>query len=88
MYQNGEVVQEGGGAKPFVRSVLHGPWHICGRFGSSAQVTVDDVGVFSRVLSHDEIASIMREGLAVAAGLNVEPAEKISTTWGVIKASK
>lgn len=88
IYQNGEVVQEGGGAKPFVRSVLHGPWHICGRFGSSAQVTVDDVGVFSRVLNHDEITTIMREGLAVAAGLNVEPAEKISTTWGVIKAGK
>ena len=88
IYQNGEVVQVGAGAKPFVRTVAHGPWHICGRFGSSAQITVDDIGVFSRVLSEDEISSIMREGLAVAAALDVEPAEKLSTTWGVIKTSK
>jgi hypothetical protein len=39
-------------------------------------------------LSEDEISSIMREGLAVAAALDVEPAEKLSTTWGVIKTSK
>ena len=88
IYQNGEVVQVGAGAKPFIRTDEHGPWHICGRFGSSAQVTVDDIGVFSRVLSEDEIVSIMQEGLAVAAALDVEPAEKLSTTWGVIKTSK
>ena len=85
IYQNGKVVQEGAAAKPFVRTVLHGPWHICGRFDSSTQVTVDDVGVFSRVLTHDEIAAIMQDGLAVTAGLGVEPADKISTAWGVIK---
>lgn len=87
VFQNGEFVHLGAGAKPFVRTVEHGPWHIGGRFGSSAQVTVDDIGVFSRVLSDDEIASIMQKGLAVAA-LGVEPAEKLSTTWGEIKAVK
>jgi hypothetical protein len=88
IYLNGEFMHRGPGAKPFIRTDEHGPWHICGRFGSSAQVTVDDIGVFSRVLSEDEISSIMREGLAVAAALDVEPAEKLSTTWGVIKTSK
>ena len=85
IYQNGKIVQEGGGANPFVRTVLHGPWHICGRFDSSTQVTVDDIGIFSRVLTHDEISAIMRNGLAVATGLGVDPADKISTAWGVIK---
>lgn len=84
IFQNGEFVHLGAGAKPFVRTVEHGPWHIGGRFGSSAQVIVDDIGVFSRVLSDDEIASIMQKGLAIAA-LGVEPAEKLSTTWGEIK---
>ena len=87
IFQNGEFVHLGAGAKPFVRTVEHGPWHIGGRFGSSAQVTVDDIGVFSRVLSDDEIASIMQKGLAIAA-LGVEPAEKLSTTWGEIKSPK
>lgn len=86
IYQNGKAVNHGPGAEPFVRSAQHGPWHICGRFGSSAQVTVDDVGVFSRVLSNNEIVSIMQNGLdEVVAALSVEPAEKLSTTWGEIK---
>jgi hypothetical protein len=89
IYQNGEIVRLGAGASPFIRTDEHGPWHIGGRYGSSAQVTVDDVGVFSRVLSKGEIASIMQDGLAVAAAaLDVEPAEKLSTTWGQIKTSK
>ena len=89
IYQNGEFVNLGPGASPLVRTDAHGAWHICGRFGSSAQVTVDDIGVFSRVLSKGEIASIMQDGLAVAAAaLDVEPAEKLSTTWGQIKTSK
>jgi len=46
---------------------------------------VDDFGIFSRVLTHDEITAIMQQGLAVAVGLGVEPADKISTAWGVIK---
>jgi hypothetical protein len=87
IFQNGEFVHLGAGAKPFVRTVEHGPWHIGGRFGSSAQVTVDDIGVFSKVLSDDEIASIMQKGLAIAA-LGVEPAEKLSITWGEIKSVK
>ena len=85
IYQNGKMVHHGPGSDPFIRSDEHGPWHICGRFGSSAQVTVDDIGVFSRVLSQGEIASIMLDGLAAAAALDVQPADKISTTWGVIK---
>ena len=89
IYQNGEFMHRGPGAKPFIRTDEHGPWHICGRFGSSVQVTVDEVGVFSRVLSNNEIVSIMRGGLdEVVAALSVEPAEKLSTTWGEIKTSK
>ena len=88
IYQNGRFVHHARGSEaPFIRTDAHGPWHICGRFGASAQVTVDEIAVFSRVLTHDEIATIMREGLEVAAAsaLGVVPAEKISTIWGVIK---
>jgi len=88
IYQNAEFVHLGAGAKPFVRTGEHGAWQICGRSGASAQVTVDDVGIFSRVLSQEEIASIMDDGLAVAAALCVEPTEQLSTTWGNIKISR
>ena len=90
IYQNGRFVHHARGSEgPFIRTDEHGPWHICGRFDSSAQVTVDDIGVFSRVLSNNEIVSIMKDGLevAAAAALGVESAENLSTTWGVIKTS-
>ena len=86
IYQNGRFVHHDRGSEgPFIRTDEHGPWHICGRFLSSAQVTVDEIAVFSRVLSNNEIVSIMEDGLEVAAALGVEPAEKLSTTWGEIK---
>lgn len=85
IYQNGKIVNRGPGTEPFVRTDEHGPWHICGRYGSSAQVTVDDIGVFSRVLNGAEIAAIMNDGLGVATALGVAPVEKLSTTWGAIK---
>ena len=85
IYQNGKIVNRGPGTEPFVRTDEHGPWHICGRYGSSAQVTVDDIGVFSRVLSGEEIAAIMNDGLGVTTALGVAPVEKLSTTWGGIK---
>jgi hypothetical protein len=87
IFQDGEFVHLGAGAGPFVRTVEHGPWHIAGRFGSSSQVAVDDVGVFSRVLADDEIKAIMEKGLAISA-LGVEPTEKASTTWASIKSGK
>lgn len=45
---------------------------------------IDDVGLFNKALPEDEIRSIMTKGIAGASA--VEPAKKLSTTWGAIKA--
>lgn len=44
---------------------------------------LDEVGVFNKPLSDDDLNSIMKHGLVDA--LSVSPHEKIATTWGRIK---
>ena len=44
---------------------------------------IDDVGIFSVVLSEGEIQSIMDDGLEKA--FDVSPTDKLTTTWAVIK---
>ena len=44
---------------------------------------IDDVGIFSVVLSEDEIQSIMDDGLEKA--FDVSPTGKLTTTWAYIK---
>ncbi|HIE26499.1 TPA: LamG domain-containing protein [Candidatus Poribacteria bacterium] len=48
------------------------------------QGIIDEVWIFNRALSKDEIKAIMEEGPMV---LSVELADKLSTTWGEIKGS-
>jgi hypothetical protein len=48
---------------------------------------LDEIAVFSRALSEDEINKIMNQGLADAL-LSVEPRDKLSTVWGHIKSGK
>ena len=45
--------------------------------------TVDDVFIFERALSHDEIMSLMDAGFGVQGA--VSPAGKIAAVWGGIK---
>ena len=43
---------------------------------------MDDVAVWNRGLTQDEIAELIAEGIPAAA---VEPNEKLTTAWGSIK---
>ena len=45
---------------------------------------LDEVGVFNRALSEDEVNSIMNEGLGTIY-LSVEPSAKMAVTWGQVK---
>jgi len=45
---------------------------------------MDDVGLFDRALTEDEIQTIFDEGLAEGA-LAVHPSGKMATTWGALK---
>jgi hypothetical protein len=45
---------------------------------------LDEVGVFNRALSEDEVNRIMNEGLG-AIYLSVEPSAKMAITWGQMK---
>jgi hypothetical protein len=68
-----------------------GPVHIgwddcCGgaRFG---QGIIDEVAVFNVALGQDDIQAIMNNGLGPSVLAAVEPADKLATTWGEMKAS-
>ena len=59
------------------------------RVGGSLPVTgaVDDVGVFSVALDEEDIVLIYEAGLGAATGITaVEPADKLTSTWGALKA--
>ena len=47
---------------------------------------IDEVGLFNKALSYDDIKNIMTNGLEKATGITaVSPASKLSTTWASIK---
>lgn len=52
--------------------------------------TVDDAFIFERALSAEDIAQIAEMGIsaALSGGTAVDPRDKVSVTWGAIKASK
>ncbi|MDA1191105.1 MAG: LamG domain-containing protein [Candidatus Poribacteria bacterium] len=59
------------------------------RQGGSLPLTgaVDEVGVFNAVLDADQIMQAYELGLGVATGIQaVDPAGKLATTWGNVKA--
>jgi hypothetical protein len=45
--------------------------------------TIDDVAIWNRALTQDEINELMATGIPVVSA--VEPGEKLATTWGDIK---
>ena len=66
------------------------PWIIGGRHGTPYTGIIDEVGVFSAVLSDETLTEIMKNGLeetafAVDPPFAVAPTQKLTTTWGQIK---
>ena len=44
---------------------------------------IDEVGIFAKALSEDELKEVMEESLTVLA--SVEPSGKLATAWGALK---
>ena len=65
-------------------SLKTGKWyHIAGTFDGETIGVMDEVAIFDKALSEDEIRSLMTKGLASL--MDVEPEGKLSLTWGEIK---
>jgi len=78
-------VKAGGGPKPpgtieIDGSIMVGARHPGSEFFTG---TIDEVFLFNRSISEDEISTIKDGALTP-----VEPAEKLATTWGVIKTER
>ena len=85
-YLNGEVSAEGNAQRdtPYAPATLNfriGNWSVFEGRGYNG--TVDDVFLFERALSHDEILNLMDTGFSFQ--IAVSPARKISAVWGGIK---
>ena len=66
------------------------PWIIGGRHGTPYTGIIDEVGVFSAVLSDEDLTDIMKNGLEETTipeetTFAVYPSQKLTTTWGKIK---
>lgn len=82
-YYDGEKV--GGGGKPAAINEIDGSIMVGARHPGQEFFTgtIDEVYLFNRPISTDEINTIKAGDFAP-----VEPAEKLTTTWGVIKAER
>ena len=57
--------------------------------GSYFVGTIDEVAIFNKVLSEDDVQTIIEHGLAkVLAGEAVEALNKLTTTWASLKADR
>lgn len=83
IYYDGKKV--GGGGKPPAIIEIDGSIMVGARHPGNEFFTgiIDEVHLFNRVLTEDEINTIKDGEFAP-----VEPAEKLATTWGVIKADR
>ena len=67
------------------RFVINGNYNaLDGNLSEWVSVTVDEVLVFDNAVPQNEIQGYMNNGFAPSAA--VEPAEKLTTTWGELKA--
>lgn len=80
IYNNGK--RAGGGVKPPTVAEIDGSIMVGARHPGQEYFTgiIDEVFIFNRIISEAEINSIIDGGF-----LSVEPAEKLTTTWAVIK---
>ena len=83
IYYDGKNV--GGGGKPGIVAEIDGSIMVGARHPGQEFFTgtIDEVYLFNRILSEAEINTIKAGDFAP-----VEPAEKLATTWGVIKADR
>ena len=83
IYNNGE--KAGGGNKPPPADEIDGSIMVGARHPGEEFFTgiIDEVFLFNRILTPAEISEIMNGSL-----VPVEPAEKLATTWGSIKADR
>ena len=83
LYINGELVDESEGGK-----VTNNLTHVCiacEHDGRYFQGTIDEVRIYKRVLSADEI---LQNSKVISNKLAVEAAGKLAITWGLIKSEK
>ena len=83
IYNDGK--KAGGGAKPPVVDEIDGSVMVGARHPGQEFFTgiIDEVFLFDRIISEEEINEIKDGGF-----LPVEPAEKLATTWGSVKAQR
>ena len=83
IYLNGSLIHTGNTGAVLDTSIGHdayiGARNCLGGFNNGIDASIDEVYLWDRVLSADEIASFV-EGIAP-----VEPSGKLSTLWGIIK---
>ena len=85
VYVNG--VRVGSSTRPGNTAVTENPVEI-GRWGGGSYFvgTIDEVAIFNKVLSEDDMQTIIEHGLAkVLAGKAVEVSNKLTTTWASLK---
>jgi hypothetical protein len=87
-YIDGEVMAEAGGlSDPIADSGID--VHIgtsTYAFSDALKGVLDEVAIFNKALTENEIQEIMADGLEKATGiLAVAPAEKLASAWGSIK---
>lgn len=88
VYVNG--VRVGSSTRPGNTAITDNPVEI-GRWGGGSYFvgTIDEVAIFNKVLSEDDIQTIIEHGLAkVLAGEAVEALNKLTTTWASLKAGR
>lgn len=88
VYVNG--VRVGSSTRPGNTAITDNPVEI-GRWGGGSYFvgTIDEVAIFNKVLSEDDMQTIIEHGLAkVLAGEAVEALNKLTTTWASLKADR
>ena len=68
--------------------IVFAAWHNTAIGNEGYTGKFDDAGIFSDILTQEDIQNIMTTGLKESVGvLAVEPIHKIATTWGKIRAA-
>ena len=89
VYVNG--VRVGSSTRPGNTAITDNPVEI-GRWGGGSYFvgTIDEVAIFNKVLSEDDMQTIMEHGLSDTLGglATVAPTNKLTTTWATLKADR
>ena len=89
IYLNGSLAHTGDIAAPLDVSTGHDAYiaarNCLGGANSGVDGSIDEILLWDRVLSGEEIASVVESGIPPADGTAVEPSGKLSILWGMIK---